>query len=117
MEARESIQKDNVSEYSEDFEEEEEEEPVHAVDITPAAATPQRTRTEPARSTKSHPTPQIKRSGPGWKPKSMYTNSLAAMSGLGVSVLTRAVVGPLRYYMIFSLLILPRAQVQGHSQT
>jgi len=74
MEARESIQKDNVSEYSEDFEEEEEE-PVHAVDITPAAATPRRTRTEPARSTKSHPTPQIKRSGPGWKPKSTRTFS------------------------------------------
>ena len=66
MEAGESNYNDNFSDYSEDFEEEEESE-VRTPPAVPQLLIPQRLRAEPARNTKSHPTPTIKTGKATWR--------------------------------------------------
>lgn len=77
MEAGESNYNDNFSEYSEDFEEEEESE-VRTPPAVPQLLIPQRLRAEPARNTKSHPTPTIKTGKATWRAQGKKKTTAAA---------------------------------------
>ena len=77
MEAGESNYNDNFSDYSEDFEEEEESE-VRTPPAVPQLLIPQRLRAEPARNTKSHPTPTIKTGKATWRAQGKKKRTAAA---------------------------------------
>ena len=78
MEAGDSNYNDNFSDYSEDFEEEEEA-PESEVCMSarpsavPMLSIPQRLRGEPARNTKSHPSPKIKTDKATWRSRGERT--------------------------------------------
>ena len=72
MEAGDGNYNDNFSDYSEDFEEEEEAPELEVrmsakPSAVPLLSIPQRLRGEPARNTKSHPSPRIRTDKTTWR--------------------------------------------------